>query len=93
MINMTTTRNLPAVIAPRALARPDLAVGSHVRVLAAEDAGLLGVDTGVIVAHRPPATTTAHGLTFRTVEDFVVGFVRQGEIVEFNFTRDELEVI
>lgn len=94
---MTTTRNLPAVITPRALARPDLAVGTPVRIVAQDDPtidlGLVGA-RGVIVEHRPERIIDKPpAFPFRALEDFVVAVVRKGEIAEFSFTRDELEVI
>ena len=92
---MTTTRNLPALIAPRAVAVPDLAVGTPVRIVSQEDPtvilGLVGA-RGVIVEHRPERIIDEPpAFPFRALEDFVVAVVRNGEIAEFSFSRDELE--
>lgn len=94
---MTTTPNLPAVIAPRAVAVRPLAVGDHVLIVSQEDPaidmGLVGL-RGVIAEHRPHRIINEAGfLPFTALEDFVVALILGGEFRLFSFTRDELEVI
>lgn len=97
MDGMTTTPNLPAVIAPRAVALRPLAVGDHVRIVsrhdAAVDMGLVGL-RGLVAEHNPERIINESGLfPFTALEDFVVALILGGEFRLFSFSRDELEMI
>lgn len=93
----TTTPNLPAVIEARTPAVRELAVGTHVRIVSQEDPaidlGIVGA-LGVVTEHRPQrVVNNPPAFPFTALEDFVVALWHGDDIVEFCFTRDELEVI